>query len=123
MSATTRFTPGANQDNTFRTMTQDYKNPAYASTLALVPNASYTLVLVQQLTGALSITAGVLNANAFIGDEMDILFAADASNRVVTFSTGFASAGTLTVVASKFGSIKFIFNGTAWVEVSRALTA
>lgn len=118
---TSRFTPGANQDNTLRTVTQDYKNPVYASTIALSPSQAYTLVNFQQLTGALSVTANA--TNPYVGDEMDLIFAADTSNRVVTFSTGFASAGTLTVVASKYGSIKFIFNGTVWQEVSRALTA
>jgi hypothetical protein len=50
-------------------------------------------------------------------------FAADATIRVVTFSTGFQSAGTASVAASKFGTVVFKFNGTAWIEKSRALTA
>jgi len=116
-----RFTPGANQDNTLRNATQDYLNPAYAASIALKPVQGYTLVNFQLLTGALGLTADV--TQPYIGDELELLFAPDATNRVVTFGTGFASAGTLTVVASKFGSAKFIFNGTVWVERSRALTA
>lgn len=118
---TPRFTPGANQDNTLRTATQDYLNPAYAASIALKPSQGYTLVNVQQLTGALTVTAAVVAP--FIGDELELLFAADGTNRVVTFGTGFASAGTLTVVATKFGTAKFVFNGTSWIERSRALTA
>lgn len=118
---TPRFVPGPNQDNTFQQVTQDYQNPAYAASIALVTGQSYTLVNVKQLTGALTLTANV--SAPYIGDELELLFATDATNRVVTFGTGFASAGTLTVVASKFGSAKFIFNGTVWVERSRALTA
>lgn len=119
---TSRFTPGANQDNTLRTATQDYLNPAYAASIALKPSQGYTLVNFQQLTGAL--TVNVPNfAAAYIGDELEMLFAADGTNRVVTFGTGLASAGTLTVVASKFGTAKFVFNGTSWIERSRALTA
>lgn len=119
---TPRFTPGVNQDNTFRTVTQDYQNPAYAATIAIVTAQAYTLVNVQQLTGALSLSANV--ANPFIGDELEFLFASDGVGaHVVTFGTGFASSGTLSVAASKYGSAKFVFNGSVWVERSRAATA
>lgn len=118
---TPRFTPGTNQDNTLRTVTQDYQNPAYAASIAIKTSQAYTLVNVQQLTGALTLTANV--SNPFIGDELEFLFAADGTQRVVTFGTGLASSGTLTIALNKYGSAKFVFNGTTWVERSRAATA
>ena len=119
---TPRFSPGTNQDNTLRTVTQDYQNPAYAANIALKLSEGYTLVNVQQLTGALTMTADA--THPYIGDELELLFSSDAGGpRVVTFGTGFASAGTLSVAASKYGSAKFVFNGSVWVERSRAATA
>jgi len=116
-----RFIAGAGQDNTLRTVTQDAIQPAYAATIAIVPTQQINLVNPAQLTGALTINATV--SNLYIGDIVRCMFSADATNRVVTFGTGFASAGTLTVVASKFGFVDFMFNGTVLQEMGRALTA
>jgi hypothetical protein len=116
-----RFIAGAGQDNTFRTVTQDAQQPAYAATIAIIPTQQVTLVNPAQLTGALTMTATV--TNLYIGDIVRCMFSADATNRVVTFSTGFAASGTLTVVASKFGFVEFMFNGTVLQEMGRALTA
>jgi len=121
MPNTLRFIAGAGQDNTFRVVTQDAIQPAYATPLAIIPTAQVTLVNPAQLTGALTMTANV--TNLYVGDIVRCMFSADATNRVVTFSTGFASAGTLTVVASKFGFVDFMFNGTVLQEMGRALTA
>ena len=115
-----RFIAGAGQDNTFRTVTQDAKQLAYAPTLAVIPSEQYNLFQVGQLTGALTINASV--SNLFIGDIVRVLLSADASNRVVTFGTGFATAGTVTVTASKFAAVEFIFNGTALQDTGRAIT-
>lgn len=125
MATTFRFAQGANNDNTFRTKIQDAFIKAYASTIALVLNADLTQVLVAQLTGAVTITASVGSATQapFVGDKLELIFSADGTNRVVTFGTGFASTGTLTVAASKKATAVFIFDGAAWVEVSRAITA
>ncbi|MFX1704594.1 hypothetical protein PV783_11605 [Chitinophaga sp. CC14] len=116
-----RFTPGPNQDNTFRTVTQDYKAPAYAASIKITASQQDTLVVPATLTGAVTFTADT--TLPFIGDKMRILLKADATSRVATFGTGFSSAGTLTLAISKEGYIEFIFNGTAWVEMGRALTA
>jgi hypothetical protein len=112
-----------NKDNSSRGLLNDYQAKAYAASIAVTTDARVhnTLVKVAQLTGALTVTIGV--ANPLIGDRVTLLFGADGTNRIVTFSTGFASAGTLTVTASKFASAVFMFDGTSWVEVSRAITA
>jgi len=132
MATTPRFTPGPGQDNTARTITQDFQNPAYAATLSIVPVQQETLVQVQELTGNVTVniatTVGASFNSApvgpYVGDEIVLLFAADSSNRTVTWGTGIAaSASTLVVTASKFGSAKFMFNGAEWQETGRTLTA
>lgn len=120
-----RISPAANQDVTFRTKVQDNKTVAYAATINLTTNADLTQVKVAQLTGAVTINCGVGSATAapYVGDKLEIMLAADGTGRAVTFGTGFASAGVLTVTASKKAVACFVFDGAAWVEVSRAITA
>src|SRR3954471_6964217 len=120
MSTSARFTGAANKANTGSGSFNDYQAPAYAASIAIATKAVANKTLVQpgQLTGALSLTIGVGSATTppMVGDEVKFLFAADGTNRVVTFSTGFATSGTLTVVASKKGTASFMFDGVAWVE-------
>lgn len=121
-NTTFRFIRGASQDNTARTITQDMRSVTYASTLAFVPIAQQNLIQVTQLTGAVTVT--IDTTQGYVGDTCRLIFAADGTNRTVTFSTGFAvSASTLVVVASKYGSIDLVWNGVAWQETTRALTA
>lgn len=131
MSTSARFTDNVGvfdqgRDNTHRIRTEKTLTPAYAASIAIdTRDVSNTLVVPAALTGALSLTINVGSSTTppFVGDVVDFLFAASGADRVVTFSTGFATSGTLTVVSAKYGSARFRFNGVAWVEVSRALTA
>lgn len=118
-------TVAGSRDNTSRNITNEFQDKAYAATIAITTTKNRTLVRVAQLTGALTVTCGVGSSTLppVIGDRVTFLFSADGTNRVVTFSTGLQSSGTLTVTASKYGSAEFMFNGTTWVEVSRAVTA
>lgn len=102
---------------------QDYQAPAYAATIAITTgvNSDYTLVNVGQLTGALAFN--ILATNPLIGDIVKCIFSADGTNRVVTFGANIKSAGTLTVLANKYGTASFIFDGTNWIETGRVLTA
>jgi hypothetical protein len=122
-----RFSGATNKDNTDRIVKRDYQSPAYATPLAISIKgpACRTLIQPAQLTGALSITIGVGSSTTppLVGDEVEFLFGADGTNRVVTFSTGFITPGTVTVTASKFAYVSFMFNGTAWQEMSRSITA
>ncbi len=120
-SPTPRFINTPFYDNTGRVLTYDYQTPAYAPTIAVVTDEYYTLVKPARLTGAVTISADVTTPK--IGDILEFVFAADGTNREVTYDTGFASAGTLTVVASKFGATRFMYNGAVWQETGRALTA
>lgn len=120
-STSPRFGVGPNQDQTGRVIKFDFKTPAYGATIAVHPNASKTIVKVAQLTGAATITASTVDAYA--GDELIFLFAADGTGRTVTFGTGLKPSATLAVTASKFGSASFMFDGTNWIETGRAITA
>lgn len=126
MSTLPRFTGAKNKDNTDRLVKNDYQAPAYAASIAIVtsPYATRTLVAIT-LAGALSLTIGVGTATTppMVGDIVEFLIQSDASIRVVTFSTGFLPAGTLSTVASKSVSASFMFNGTGWLETGRAIQA
>jgi len=124
MSTLSRFPNVAGADNTDRIRNNEYLTPAYAATIALLPTKSRTLVNVAALTGALTVTMGVGTSTTapYVGDEVIMLFTA-AADRIVTFGTGTLPTATLTVLAAKTANVKFIFNGAAWCEVSRAVTA
>ena len=62
MATTPRVSPGANQDNTARQDTNDYKNPVYAAAITIVTRQKRTVVQVGQLTGAITVNLGVGSA-------------------------------------------------------------
>lgn len=126
MSTSPRFTGAKNNDNTDRLVKNDYQAPTYAASIAIAtsPYAAKTLVAIT-LAGALTLTIGVGTSTTppMVGDTVEFLILSDASIRIVTFSTGFGPAGTLTTVASKSVTASFMFNGTAWIETGRAIQA
>lgn len=116
-----RHTNGPGQDKTFRTKTQSDLEVDYAATIDLLPTEDLTQVKVGQLTGGVTITAGT--TDPYIGDKLELIFSADATNRTVTLGTGFAAtAATIVVTASKKATASFVFDGAQWVEQSRAIT-
>lgn len=121
MPNTSRFGGNEYRDKSSNSLQNDYQTPAYAASIAIVAKAYNTVVKVDQLTGALSLT--IDTTVPYVGDKIQFLFAADATNRTVTFSTGFAPSATLAITASKKGSASFTFDGAAWVETGRAITA
>lgn len=124
---TPRFTGAANQDNTDRKGLNDFQAPAFAATIALVinPSAKRTLIQPATLTGVVTFSVNVGDAVTppYVGDKVDFQLVSDGTTRVVTFGTGFAPNGTLSVTTAKYGSISFVFNGTAWIETCRTVTA
>jgi len=124
MSTISRFPNTPSADNTDRIRTNEYLTPAYAATIALNPSKSKTLVNFAALTGALTVTIGVGTSSTapFVGDVVIMMFTA-AADRIVTFTTGVLSTGTLTVLAGKTANMQFMFNGAAWCETDRTVTA
>lgn len=126
MSTSARFPGTAGKENTSRAEFNDYQNPTYASSIAIAtkPHAARTLVQIT-LAGALSLTIGTGSSTTapYVGDQITFLIKSDASIRVVTFSTGFQPAGTLSTVANKTVSASFMFDGTGWQETGRAIQA
>jgi hypothetical protein len=81
----------------------------------VVADAYETTVKFGTLTGALTLTATITNCHAT--DKLSLIFVADGTNRVVTFSTGFASGGNITVNSGTTMTVNFVFNGTTgWVQ-------
>lgn len=111
---TPRFGTAKNQDNTGRVLTYRYAAPTYASTYALGPNAYETTIVFDTLEGAMTLTSSV--GSCHIADKLSLVFFADGTNRVVTFSTGFASGGNITVNSGTKMTVNFVFDGVGWVQ-------
>jgi len=112
-----KFGTTPNQDNTYRVLNNGYVNPAYAATLAYTPIHHNTIYKPAALTGAVTVNLTVTQCN--VGDMFTYIASASGASRITTFGTGFVSAGTLTAADGKSVTAKFIFNGTAFVELSR----
>lgn len=130
MATTARFTNNtgvinAGTDNTDRIRDNQFQTPAYASTVTLAVRASFTLVQPAALTGAVTfaINVGSATTGPYVGDVTMLLLVSDGTTRTATFGTGFAPNGTLAVTTAKYASISFMFNGTAWIETGRTVTA
>lgn len=116
--ATPRFGTLKNQDNTGRVLTYDVVAKTYSTTVTITPNAYETFVNVATLTGDATVSATTTVTHKY--DQLSILLVADTSTRTVTLGNGFAkNRGTYVVAPSTKAYLKFIFDGTAWVELSR----
>ena len=119
-STTPRWGSGAGNDNTFRTMTLNYKSitdAAGADSIALNPSA-YSSVVRLALVDSFYFKSPVVT-RSFAGDNLTII-ASGASGKKVKFAgTNFISAGTATLSTGGRSIISFIFDGAKWVEASR----
>ena len=127
-----RYSITPNGCNTGACLQYGYQSVTTTSAQAVayqVPSyTSYeTLIEVGTLRHALTDSLGI--QNSYIGDKVTMIFYADTltAGRVVTFGNHITSAGTLTVpksgtTHSGAATISFIFDGTRWVELYRAIT-
>ncbi len=93
---------------------------AATSTPTLVAvNGSDIHVCYAQITGAMTINATVSGLLQF--QRVCFHFFSDASIRVITFGTGFASSGTLSTVASRDATVWAVFDGTTLKITSREI--
>lgn len=76
-----------------------------------------------QLTGAMTINAATTIANLSQFDEVVFYLDTDATQRIVTFGTGFLSSGTVTIPASKGAIVKGYYDGAAIRILSREIYA
>jgi hypothetical protein len=94
--------------------------PTDASTINLTVIAGKNTVVSWTSTqnSTVNISVGVPQS----GDELTILIANDATlSRVITFGTLLTSVGIVTGVISKTTAIKFVGDGTKFIEVSRTV--
>ena len=90
--------------------------PDYASTIDFSPSISNILILdTVHAIGNCTINGRV----GKVGPVWIIINNDATSGKVITFGTGFLSAGTLTGTASKTAVVEFISDGSAFYEVSR----
>lgn len=117
--ATPRFGTLKNQDNTGRVLTYSVIDKTYSSTVTVTPNAYETFVNVATLTGNSTVSATTTVTHKY--DQLSILLIADTSTRTVTLGAGFAKnvADTIAIPPATKAYLKFIFDGTAWIELSR----
>ena len=133
MATVSRFSGVASDDNTDRSVNNDYQAPAYAAAIALSVKGKVakTIMNFAPITGNATVTVNTvdpLTGNAaygpFVGDEI-VMFMAGSGGvaPVVTFGAGFLPTGTLALTLTKFARISFQFNGANWVEVARSVSA
>lgn len=89
---------------------------AYSATRNITATVRGDALYYMTATGncALTMTGGVR------GDSVTFFITSDSAPRVMTFGTGFTSAGTLTLVASQTSVLRFTYTGTTWKEEYRA---
>ncbi len=98
-------------------MNREIQTITYGSTKTVATTHEETIMQFAQLTGAMTINATV--TDCYKGDKLYCQFATDGTARVVTFGTNFITGGTLTIPASSWAEVIFLFNGAKWVEATR----
>lgn len=105
----------ATDNNTFESKGRKAVSQIYEATSIplFATGAARQVFNYAQLTGAMTINAATTIANLTQGDEIIFIFEADASQRIVTWGTGFVSSGTVTVTAAKGATCRGIYDGTS----------
>lgn len=130
---TPRTGTGANNDNTYRAMTINYKAVTDAvgnDTAKINLNAFQTLIKIASLTDSISFNFTPVT-NCYFGDEVTISVVNSSGSahavkwagpniESATTTTG-GAVGTAYLTSAKRAIIKFVFNGVDWVEVSRMI--
>lgn len=97
------------------------------SILTPTPGSTVTLVIVDgedhvAIWTAAQIESVVISGTHSAGQELTCIITNDATlGRVITFSTGFLPVGIVTGTISKSAVVKFVSNGTNFLEISRSL--
>lgn len=116
---------GATDNNTFAGKGRKSVSQVYAATSIplFATGAAVQYFCYAQLTGAMTINAATTLANLTQFDEVVFIFEADATERIVTFGTGFLSSGTVTIPISKGATCRGIYDGTSIKIYAREIYA
>jgi hypothetical protein len=112
-------------NNTFAVKGRKSVSQIYEATSIplLAKGAAFQVFNYAQLTGAMTINAATTVANLTQWDEGVFIFEVDATQRIVTFGTGFVSSGTVTIPISKGATVRWIYDGTSIRITSREIYA
>ena len=92
------------------------------NTTIIVPKHYHTEISIPSLTDSTNIRVSN-TANSYYGDELCVRIINTSTGTKVKFIGGTFEFGSgtsvMTLTASKRANIKFVFDGTKWVEVSR----
>ncbi len=103
---------GGTENNSYAVQGLVAYTQAYASTSAWRPVAAQKqYVCYASLTGAMTINATLTDMLQF--SEVCFIFANDATERIVTFGTGFLASGTVTIPISKGATCYGVYDGAA----------
>lgn len=123
-STSPRWSTLASGDNTGQKLTfkkLTATDAVGADTASITPNASVTYV---SATNVDSLVFKIRSsASAKYGDEIVFLFTNGSGSHKVEFYTGFnlVTDGKISITSSKRANFRFIFDGAAWIETSRAV--
>jgi hypothetical protein len=128
-STTPRFGTTKNQDNTGKVVTYKFVSTADATgadTVKLVPSAFHTVIIPSStIKDSLSYSLSSL-ASSYAGDEIQFSFtnSSGSGHKIKFVGSGWqcSSSGTsITLTTAKRATIKFVFDGAAWVETGRVV--
>lgn len=118
-----RFATTNHGDNTGAALNFTSVAVTLGATDSVRPNAYHAYYTVATLAGAKALY--IKNTSAKKGDMVTFFFLSDGSTRVVTFTSNTASplweTATLSIAGTKHANITFIYNGTQWQEMCRAI--
>ena len=87
---------------------------------AITIDVTKSLHVIAGVNGTSATSTYTPSAAGSAGDILEIITSADGSGTVtVTFASTFRSAGTQATTLNKISSIRFVSNGTNWIETSR----
>jgi hypothetical protein len=116
-----RFGVRPNEDNTGRVLKYEYRTPAASTNMTVSPNAYKSVISFTNLTVSPTMTVSAVNGK--ICDELIVIIGGVASQSItfVGAVTTTGASNVLTALAAKRAVIRFIFDGTRWLELSRAI--
>ena len=90
----------------------------FAATMTI--DMTYSLHVIAVANGTSATCTMTPSGPGTAGDVVEIITEADSSGTVtVTFASTFHSSGTQATTLSKFSSIRFLSDGTRWIETNR----